>query len=275
MPDKARSSKVGAEVKKRIIVLPAFNASSTLRKLVEDLPYGHFHEALLVDDASSDNTREVARSLNIEVVVHEENRGYGGNQKTCYREALERNADFIVMLHPDYQYDARMIPPALAVLEAGVCDVVLGNRIRTRKEALDGGMPWLKYLANRGLSFLENILSGQNLGEWHSGFRAYRREVLETIPFHHNSDDFVFDSQFLLQAIHFGYRVGDIPMPVRYHDGASSISLLASSKYAIQTGWVFFQWFLHRSGLWQSALFLRDKENLAGDFEANRGDDPG
>ena len=240
-----------------VIVMPAYNAANTLERIVADIPEGIWDEILVVDDASRDSTREIALRLPVTLIEHPENRGYGGNQKTCYREALERGADFVVMLHPDYQYDARVIPAALNILRLRVCDVVLGNRIRTRAEALAGGMPWVKYLANRGLTFLENIASGQNLGEWHSGFRAYRREVLETLPFEVNSDDFVFDSQFLVQSVHFGFKVGDIPIPVRYFDEASSISLVSSTKYAFQTAGVFARWFAHRSGLWKSRLFER------------------
>jgi hypothetical protein len=168
---------------------------------------------------------------------------------------LERDAELVVMLHPDYQYDARVIPAALEILRLGVCDVVLGNRIRTRREALAGGMPLAKYLANRALSLVENIATGQNLGEWHSGFRAYRREVLEMLPYERNSDDFVFDSQFLLQAVHFGFKVGDVPMPVSYHDEASSISLRRSAVYGTLTMWMLVRFVLHRIGVVRSRLF--------------------
>src|SRR5262249_44091715 len=198
-------------------------------------------------------------------IRHDRNRGYGGNQKTCYREALARNASHVVMLHPDYQYDARIIPAAIDILRLGICDVVLGNRIRARREALAGGMPLTKYLANRGLTVIENVLSGQNLGEWHSGFRAYRRRVLETVPFEVNSDDFVFDSQFLVQSVHLGFKVGDIPAPVRYFDEASSINFRHAAKYAVLTLWTFVLWYLHRSGIVRSRLFLaKDRNFLAG-----------
>ena len=176
-----------------------------------------------VDDGSSDRTAEVARSLGITVIEREQNGGYGANQKTCYQHALERDADFVVMLHPDFQYDSRVAGIAVDFLKLGICDVVLGSRIRTRREALDGGMPAWKYLANRILTTVENVALGQNLGDFHSGFRAYTREVLETIPFLENSDDFVFDNQFLAQAVHFGFRIGDVPVPVRYFEEASSI----------------------------------------------------
>jgi len=247
-----------------MIVMPAYNAERTLERIVADIPPDGCDEILVVDDASRDRTVEIAERLGVTIVRHEQNLGYGGNQKTCYRYALEHGADFVVMLHPDYQYDARMIPAALTVLRAGVCDVVLGNRIRTRADALAGGMPLVKYLANRALTIIENVASGQNLGEWHTGFRAYRRAVLETIPFEANSDDFVFDSQFLLQCVHFGFRVGDVPVPVRYFDEASSINLARSTTYALLTLWTFVVWFAHRAGVVRSKLFERRAEDTSG-----------
>ena len=162
--------------------MPAYNAASTVRRTVEDIPPGTVDQIILVDDCSRDNTVQVARDLGLTVIEHPENRGYGGNQKTCYSQALQAGADYIVMIHPDYQYDSRLIPVAVEILRLGICDVVLGSRIRTRKEALAGGMPRYKYLSNRGLTIIENIALGQNLGDFHSGFRAYRRAVLETIP---------------------------------------------------------------------------------------------
>jgi len=188
-------------------------------------------------------------------IKHENNTGYGGNQKTCYDAALERGADFVIMIHADYQYDARTIPTAVGILKLGICDVILGNRIRTRREALEGGMPLAKYFANRGLTIIENLLSAQNLGEWHSGFRAYSRRVLETLPYRRNSDDFVFDSQFLIQSVHFGFKLGDIPVPVRYFDEASSINVKRSSIYALATLKTFGEWYAHRAGLWRNRLF--------------------
>jgi len=246
---------MNSERKKVIVVMPAYNAVNTLERVYGDIPAGLVDEVILVDDCSEDDTVAMARRMGITVVEHERNTGYGGNQKTCYRLALEHGADFVVMLHPDYQYDARMIGPAIDVLRSGNCDVILGNRIRTRSEALAGGMPKLKYFANRGLTVIENILSGQNLGEWHSGFRAYRRKVLETIPFERNSDDFVFDSQFLVQCVHFGFKLGDLPVPVRYFDEASSINLKRSSIYALQTLLTFASWHAHLIGLRRSPLF--------------------
>jgi glycosyltransferase involved in cell wall biosynthesis len=237
-----------------IVVMPAYNAANTLRRVYDDVPKEHVDEIIVVDDCSKDATVEIARSLPVTLIQHERNTGYGGNQKTCYDTALAHGADFVVMIHGDYQYDARMIPPAIETLRLGICDVVLGNRIRTRREALAGGMPKSKYFANRGLTFLENLLSGQNLGEWHSGFRAYNRRVLEKVPYRRNSDNFVFDSQFLVQCVHQGFKLGDLPVPVRYFDEASSISLLNSSIYALKTLATFGRWYAHRAGI-ASVLF--------------------
>ncbi|MEM9290154.1 MAG: glycosyltransferase family 2 protein [Acidobacteriota bacterium] len=238
-----------------VIVMPAYNAANTLERIVADIPAGSFDEIIVVDDCSRDNTVEIAQRLGVTLIEHPENRGYGGNQKTCYRAALDSGADYVVMLHPDYQYDARVIPASVDILRHGICDVILGNRIRTRREALAGNMPLIKYLANRGLTFIENILSGQNLGEWHSGYRAYSRKVLETVPFENNSDDFVFDSQFLVQSVHYDFKVGDLPIPVRYFDEASSIKFGPASKYAFQTMFAFGSWYLHRMGVRKSPLF--------------------
>ena len=218
-----------------IAVMPAYNAASTLVKTLNDIPEGSVQEVILVDDCSTDNTVELARSLGLTVIEHEKNRGYGGNQKTCYAEALLREADVIVMIHPDYQYDSRVIPLASQLIHLGICDCILGSRIRSRAEALDGGMPRYKYIANRLLTTFENVMMGQNLGDYHSGFRAYSRKVLETIPFERNSEDFVFDSQFLVQVVHFGFKLGDIPVPVRYFKEASSINFSRSTKYGLQT----------------------------------------
>src|SRR5438445_9539937 len=206
-----------------IAVLPAYNAESTLAATLADVPVGSVDEIILVDDGSHDRTGAMAREMGLCVIEHPRNRGYGGNQKTCYRYALERGADIVVMIHPDYQYDSRVIPHAVGFIELGICDVVVGSRVRSRREALAGGMPLYKYISNRFLTALENFALGQNLGDFHSGFRVYRRAVLERIAFERNSDDFVFDTQLLIQAVRFGFRLGDIPVPVRYFPEASSI----------------------------------------------------
>lgn len=240
---------------KAIVVMPAYNAETTLAKTVADLPTGCVDEIILVDDCSRDNTVALARDLGLRVITHETNQGYGANQKTCYTAALEAGADVVLMIHPDYQYDARLAGVLVDLLRNDHCDVLLGNRIRSRNEALAGGMPIYKYLANRGLTMIENIWLGQNLGEFHSGMRGYRREVLETIPWQHNSDDFVFDSQFLVQAVHFGFRLGDIPVPVRYMAEASSIDFRRSSEYGLRTLQTLLQWSLQRVGLLHLELF--------------------
>lgn len=246
---------------KVIAVLPAYNAALTLKKTINDIPVGSVDEIILVDDGSSDNTVEIAHSLKITVVIHQRNLGYGANQKTCYKLALERGADYVVMIHPDYQYDSRVIPVALQILKLGICDIVLGNRIRTRKECLASGMPLYKYLANRFLTIIENISFGQNLGEFHSGFRAYRRKVLETIPFKNNSDGFVFDAQFLMQAVHFGFIIGDVPMPVRYFKEASSINFAQSVVYGLRSLHAILVFYLYRLRLISSPLLKSDKKS--------------
>jgi len=244
--------------KHRIIaVLPAYNAERTLAATIADFPPGSVDEILLVDDGSKDRTVEIAHQIGIKVIVHPQNRGYGGNQKTCYQYALENGFDIVVMIHPDYQYDSRVIPHAVGIIELGICDVILGNRVRTRSEAVACGMPWWKYFANRGLTLFENVALGQNLGEFHSGFRVYRRSVLETIPFHRNSDDFVFDTQFLVQAVRFGFRLGDVPVPVRYFDEASSINFRRSTKYGLETLKAVGQYWLSRCGIWTPGFLRR------------------
>ncbi|WP_437231182.1 glycosyltransferase family 2 protein [Planctomicrobium sp. SH661] len=235
--------------------MPAYNASQTLQRTIADIPEGTIDEIIVVDDCSSDDTAEVARSLGLTVIRHEKNGGYGANQKTCYQHALDRGAELVVMIHPDYQYDSRVVGAALEFLRLGICDVVLGSRIRTRREALDGGMPAYKYIFNRILTTIENIALGQNVGDFHSGFRAYTREVLTTVPFQRNSNDFVFDSQFLAQAVHFGFRIGDIPVPVRYFDEASSINFRRSVTYGCATLKVLADFHLHRAGMKRSILF--------------------
>ncbi|MDB5390983.1 MAG: Undecaprenyl-phosphate mannosyltransferase [Planctomycetaceae bacterium] len=247
---------------KVIVVMPAYNAAATVARTVADIPVGSVDEVILVDDCSTDNTVEVAERLGLTVIRHEQNLGYGGNQKTCYKLALERGAEFVVMVHPDYQYDSRVIPAAIDILKLGICDMMLGSRIRTRREALDGGMPIYKYLSNRMLTLIENVALGQNLGDFHSGFRAYRREVLETVPWENNSNDFVFDSQFLAQAVYFGFKLGDIPVPVRYFAEASSINFRRSCIYGLATLRVLQQYWFRQLGLTRNKLF--QKREVAG-----------
>lgn len=243
------------KLKKVIVVMPAYNAELTLEKTFRDIPEGGVDEIILTDDCSSDRTVEIAKNLGITVFCHNENRGYGANQKTCYDAALEKGADVVIMIHPDYQYDSRLIPYALGFLYAGICDVIVGSRIRTRREALKSGMPIYKYISNRFLTIIENIVLGQNLGDFHSGFRAYRRKVLETIPYKKNSDDFVFDTEFLSQAVFFGFKMGDVPIPCRYFEEASSINLLRSVKYGFQTLYVMAKYLIQKTGLINFKIF--------------------
>ena len=237
------------EKAKVIIVMPAYNAEKTLEKTFLDIPQDCYDKIILVDDCSKDKTVEVANRLDIKVVRHEKNKGYGGNQKTCYNEALKDGADIVVMLHPDYQYDSRLIPHLVGFIKDGICDVMLGNRIRTRREALGGGMPLYKYISNRILTILENIILGQNLSEYHTGFRAYSRKVLETIPYELNSDNFVFDSEFLIQAVNFNFRIGEAPVPVRYFGEASSIDFLNSAVYGLKTLTTLVKYIFHNLGI--------------------------
>lgn len=249
--ERATNINTQKESKKVIVVMPAYNAELTLEKTFRDIPKECVDEVILTDDASSDRTVEIAKSLGITVICHNKNKGYGANQKTCYDAALEKGADVIVMIHPDYQYDSRILPYAVGFLFTGICDVIIGSRIRTRKEALKGGMPLYKYISNRFLTIIENLILGQNLGDFHSGFRVYTREVLEKIPYHSNSNDFVFDSEFLIQATYFGFRIGDIPIPTRYFDEASSINLWRSMKYGCQTLLTLAKYVIQKSGFFK------------------------
>ena len=242
---------------KTIAVMPAYNAEFTIEKTFHDIPKGSVDEIILVDDASQDSTVDIARSLGFTVVQHPENRGYGANQKTCYDMASKKGAEIVVMIHPDYQYDSRVIPYAVGLIENGICDVIVGSRIRTRKETLQSGMPVYKYISNRILTVIENVVFGQNLGDFHSGFRAYSRKVLETIPYKKNSDDFVFDTELLAQAAYFGFRIGDIPIPTRYFDEASSINFIRSMKYGIQTLYVLIKFMIQKMNFYQFTIFKR------------------
>lgn len=218
---------------KVVVVMPAYNAARTLRKTYLDIPKGIVDKVLVVDDGSRDETVAVAKKLGLEVVVHPQNRGYGGNQKTCYTLALSQGADIVVMIHPDYQYDSSLTGELINPILKGRFDIMLGSRIRTRKEVLAGGMPLYKYLGNRLLTFFENLILGQNLSEYHTGFRAYKRTVLTQVPFHKYSDDFVFDQQILFGAVAAGSRIGEIAVPVRYFPEASSINIRRSIIYGL------------------------------------------
>ncbi len=215
-----------------MVVLPAYQAAKTLEDTVAEIPREIVDDILLVDDASSDATVEIARRLKLKTIVHDRNLGYGGNQKTCYREALKLGADIVVMLHPDYQYSPRLVGAMVMMVASGHYDVVLGSRVLAQS-ALAGGMPMYKYIANRLLTLSQNILMGQKLSEYHTGYRAYSRAVLEALPLEKNSDDFVFDNQILCQAIRAGFRIGEISCPTRYFTAASSINFKRSIVYGL------------------------------------------
>lgn len=222
---------------KVVVVFPAYFAEKTLERTVSEVPRDLVDQMILVDDHSSDGTVQLAQKLGLTVHRHAKNTGYGGNQKTCYRLALEAGASIVVMLHPDYQYDPKIIKYFVELISAGYFDVMLGTRIRSRREALAGGMPLYKYVSNRALTLFQNLVSGQNLSEWHTGMRAYRREVLESIDFNSFSDDFVFDTQMLFAAVKKCYKIGEISVPVRYFSEASSINFARSVRYGFSTVW--------------------------------------
>ena len=239
--------------------MPAYNAEKTLIQTFKDIPKKSVRKIILVDDGSHDKTVRLAKKLGIDVVVHPQNRGYGGNQKTCYTEALSKGAEIVVMLHPDYQYDAKLIPNLIEPIINKRFDIVLGSRIRTREEVLRGGMPLYKYLGNRFLTITENIILGQNLSEYHTGLRAFKKEVLQKLPFHKFSDDFVFDQQILISAIKEGYKIGEIPVPVRYFPDASSIDFKRSVKYGIFT-LISLLFFMSGSlGIYTPSIFKQNK----------------
>ncbi len=249
------------EGKKVIVVMPAYNAAVTLEQTYNDMPRDLVDEVLVVDDHSPDNTVEVARKLGLPVIVHDENLGYGGNQKTCYREALARGADIVIMLHPDYQYPPKLINAMAGMVSSGMFDVVLGSRI-LGGTARKGGMPLYKYIANRILTFVENIFLGQKLSEYHTGYRAFSREVLTTLPLLENSNDFVFDNEMLAQVVFFDFRIGEITSPARYAKDSSSISFRRSVVYGFGVLGTMMKFVMQRMGLARVAIFDPDGKKL-------------
>lgn len=241
--------------KKIIVVLPAYKAEKTLIETYNEIPFDIVDEVILVDDNSPDNTIKVAQSLGIKhIIKHERNTGYGGNQKTCYNKALELGADIIIMLHPDYQYTPKLIHSMAYLIANGVYPVVIGSRI-LGKGALKGGMPLYKYIANRFLTFTQNLLMNQKLSEYHTGYRAYNKEVLENIDYNKNSDDFIFDNQFLAQIFDKNYEIAEITCPTKYFDDASSINFKRSLKYGFGVLGVSLKYFLHKNKIVKSKLF--------------------
>ena len=241
--------------KKVVVVLPAYNAAKTLEITYNEIDFSIVDEVILVDDNSKDETIQEAHRLGIHhIISHEVNKGYGGNQKTCYNKALELGADIVIMLHPDYQYTPKLIPSMSHLIANDLYQVVLGSRI-LGKGALVGGMPWYKYIANRLLTLFQNVMMNAKLSEYHTGYRAYSRKVLTTLPFDKNSDNFVFDQEFLIQATYFGFKITDIACPCKYMPEASSINFKNSSVYGIQTLITLGKYILQKLGLKKFNIF--------------------
>ena len=243
------------------VVMPAYNAELTLRKTYDEIPHDIVDDIILTDDASQDRTAEVSRKLNIRTTIHSENKGYGGNQKTCYQEALNIESDIVIMLHPDYQYTPKLITAMASTIAYGVFDAMIGSRILGNK-ALEGGMPLYKYVSNRFLTTAENLLIQQKLSEYHSGYRAFSAEVLESIPLLENSDDFVFDNEMLLQIMYFGFSVGEVSCPAKYFEEASSIGLSRSVIYGLGVLSTAMKYFLSKRGSKRFVIFNPDGKKL-------------
>jgi glycosyltransferase involved in cell wall biosynthesis len=239
---------------KVVVVMPAYNAAKTLHMTYAELPHNMVDLVILVDDGSSDQTVEIARKLGLELFVHNRNYGYGANQKTCYREALKAGADIIVMVHPDYQYDPTLLPEVVKPIQEGKADVVLGSRL-LGGNVVKQGMPWWKFISNRFLTGLENRVFGLRLSEYHTGYRAYRRDVLESVNLDMNSDNFIFDQEIMAQFVDLGARVAEVPVPTRYFPQASSASFIQSSVYGLSILLLLLRYVLHRSGIWKQRQF--------------------
>jgi glycosyltransferase involved in cell wall biosynthesis len=248
-----------------IVVMPAYNAAKTLRRTYEEIPHDVVDDILLVDDKSDDDTVLLAKELNLKIFLHDANYGYGRNQKTCYLEALKRGADIVVMIHPDYQYTPRLARSLAGMVSSGLYDAALGSRI-LGGGALAGGMPLYKYVSNRILTALQNLLLGSKLSEFHTGYRAFSKEVLKTLPLHENSDGFIFDNEMLVQTIYFGYRVAEISCPTKYFKEASSIDFWSSCVYGLGVVLCAIKFRLQKMHLWRFRIFNRKGRSLAGPY---------
>jgi glycosyltransferase involved in cell wall biosynthesis len=255
---------------KVVVVMPAYNAAKTLRMTYAELPRDSFDLVIVVDDGSSDETAAIARELGLELFVHNQNYGYGANQKTCYREALKAGADIIVMVHPDYQYDPRLLPVIIRPIEQGLADVVLGSRL-LGGQVLQQGMPWWKFMANRFLTELENVVFGLKLAEYHTGYRAFRREALESVNLDMNSDNFIFDQEIMAQFVRTKTRIAEVPVPTRYFPQASSASFVQSSIYGLSILWLLWRYILHKAGLVKQRQFESLSRRYASAFIPEEG----
>ena len=242
--------------KKIVVIMPAYNAEKTLDKTYREIPFEFVDDVVLVDDASQDHTAEIARGIGIRTIIHETNLGYGANQKSCYRAALDLGADIVIMVHPDYQYTPKLIPALASMIAYDEFDAALASRI-LGIGALKGGMPLYKYISNRFLTLFENLLLGHKLSEYHTGYRAFSREILERLPLERNSNDFVFDNQMLAQLIWFGYRIGEVSCPTKYSADASSINFRRSVSYGLGVLRTAVQFRLQKWGLCASPIFMR------------------
>ncbi|MDZ4799421.1 MAG: glycosyltransferase family 2 protein [Bryobacteraceae bacterium] len=257
---------------KVVVVMPAYNAARTLHMTYAELPHNVVDLVILVDDGSSDETVQIARKLGLELFVHNRNYGYVANQKTCYREALKAGADIIVMVHPDYQYDPQLLPSVIEPIQQGRADVVLGSRL-LGGNVVSQGMPWWKYVSNRFLTELENKVFGLALAEYHTGYRAYRREALESVNLDMNSDNFIFDQEIMAQFVELGFRIDEVPVPTRYFPQASSASFVQSSRYGLSILLLLLRFMLHRSGMIRGRQFESLSRRYSG-AATERGDQP-
>jgi glycosyltransferase involved in cell wall biosynthesis len=255
---------------KVVVVMPAYNAAKTLRMTYAELPKDVVDLVILVDDGSKDETIEIARELGLELFVHNGNYGYGANQKTCYREALRAGADIVVMVHPDYQYDPALLPQVIAPIERGEADVVLGSRL-LGGQPMKQGMPWWKYIANRFLTGAENLVFGLRLAEYHTGYRAYTREILESVNFEMNSDKFIFDQDIMAQFMEVNARIAEVPVPTRYFPQASSASFVQSSIYGLSILWLLARYVLHKGSFWRQRQFVSLRRRYAPAVSASSG----
>jgi glycosyltransferase involved in cell wall biosynthesis len=252
-PDRPQPAAIEGKPKV-VVVMPAYNAGRTLRMTYTELPHEHVDMVILVDDGSTDDTVAIARELNLKLFLHDRNYGYGANQKTCYAEALRAGAEVVVMVHPDYQYDPRLVPDVIRPILQGTSDVVLGSRLKSGS-ALSGGMPWWKYVSNRFLTWVENVIFGLRLSEFHTGYRAYRREVLETVNFTLNADKFIFDQEIIAQIVAAEFRIAEVPVPTRYFAEASSVGFVPGVRYGLGILWLVFRYAAHRRGWWRQRQF--------------------
>ncbi len=246
--------------KKIVVVMPAYNAEKTLKQTYSEIYKDIVDEIILTDDKSSDNTKEIAKDLNITTIVHKTNRGYGGNQKSCYTAALKTNADIVIMLHPDYQYTPKLIPAIASMLAFEEYDAVIASRMLSN--ALEGGMPLYKYIANKFLTSFQNIFLGQHLSEYHTGFRGFKRSVLENLPLEDCDEDFIFDNEMLALICYSGYKIGEISCPTKYFPDASSINFIRSCKYGLGVLSVSIKYFLAYTGIYKSKIFKQNARKL-------------